>query len=130
MLKTKGNKMRLIDADKLLDYIDVGHLRSPTEICFSDLDVKNIVDKSPTSDMIKIIGAKRTAIITKLIQLIAKNAIKDIAILIKSGRYIEVNEVVWKPNIEFTDTLKYSHYSRGRSSAKIHFASQSNGKKI
>ena len=48
---------------------------------------------------------------------------------IKSGRYIEVNEVVWKPNIEFTDTLKYSHYSRGISSAKIHFASQSNGKK-
>ncbi len=54
----KGNKMRLIDADKLLDYIDVGHLRSPTEICFSDLDVKNIVDKSPTVDAVKIVRCK------------------------------------------------------------------------
>lgn len=47
---------------------------------------------------------------------------------IHSGEYIEVNEVIWKPNFEFTDTLKYSHYSRGRSSAKIHFTSQSNNK--
>lgn len=30
---------------RILSYIDVGHLRPPTEICFSDLDVKQIVEK-------------------------------------------------------------------------------------
>ena len=32
-------------ADRILNYIDVGHLRPPTEICFSDLDVRQIVEK-------------------------------------------------------------------------------------
>lgn len=40
--------MRLIDADALIEFIDVGHLRPPAEICFSELDVKNLVDKQPT----------------------------------------------------------------------------------
>lgn len=40
--------MRLIDADALIEFIDVGHFRPPTEICFSELDVKNLVDKQPT----------------------------------------------------------------------------------
>ncbi len=40
--------MRLIDADKLKSYIDCGHLRPPTEVCFSELDVCNMIDKSPT----------------------------------------------------------------------------------
>lgn len=31
--------------DRILSYIDVGHLRPPTEICFSDLDVRQIVEK-------------------------------------------------------------------------------------
>lgn len=48
----------LIDADALLAYIDVGHLRPPTEICFSELDVKNIVDKSPTIDAVEVVRCK------------------------------------------------------------------------
>ena len=40
--------MRLIDADALKDYIDCGHLRPPTELCFSELDVCNMIDKAPT----------------------------------------------------------------------------------
>lgn len=40
--------MRLIDADWLKSYIDCGHLRPPTEVCFSELDVCNIIDKAPT----------------------------------------------------------------------------------
>ena len=32
-------------ADRIIRYIDVGHLRPPTEICLSDLDVKEIVEK-------------------------------------------------------------------------------------
>ena len=39
---------RLIDADALLDFIDVGHLRPPTEICFSEVMVKNIIELMPT----------------------------------------------------------------------------------
>ena len=30
-------------ADRILGYIDAGHLRPPTELCFSDLDVRQIV---------------------------------------------------------------------------------------
>ena len=31
--------------ERLKQYIDVGHYRSPTEVCFSELDVANIIDK-------------------------------------------------------------------------------------
>ena len=31
--------------ERLKQYIDVGHYRSPTEICFSELDVANIIDQ-------------------------------------------------------------------------------------
>ena len=40
--------MRLIDADALKGSIDCGHLRPPTELCFSELDVCNMIDKAPT----------------------------------------------------------------------------------
>ena len=46
--------MRLIDADALLDFLDVGHLRPPTEICFSELMMKNIIELMPTVDAIPI----------------------------------------------------------------------------
>ena len=41
---------RLIDADALKSYIDCGHLRPPTEVCFSELDVCNMIDKAPTEE--------------------------------------------------------------------------------
>jgi hypothetical protein len=31
--------------ERIKQYIDVGHYRSPTEICFSELDVANIIRK-------------------------------------------------------------------------------------
>ena len=40
--------MRLIDADALLDFIDVGHLRHPSELCFSEIDVANMLLHAPT----------------------------------------------------------------------------------
>ena len=40
--------MRLIDADALLDFIDVGHLRYPSELCFSEIDVANMLLHAPT----------------------------------------------------------------------------------
>ena len=41
---------RLIDADALKSYIDCGHLRQPTETCFSELDVVRMLDKQQTID--------------------------------------------------------------------------------
>lgn len=47
--------MRLIDADSLERYIDCGHLRSPTEKCFSELDVVRMLEKRPTIDAVPVI---------------------------------------------------------------------------
>ena len=41
--------MRLIDADKLIDYIDAGHFRNPNELCFSEMDVVNMLLHAPTA---------------------------------------------------------------------------------
>lgn len=46
--------MRLIDADALKSYIDCGHLRPPTETCFSELDVVRMLDKQPTIDAVPV----------------------------------------------------------------------------
>lgn len=50
--------MRLIDADSLKDYIDCGHLRPPTELCFSELDVCNMIDKRPTIDAVEVVRCR------------------------------------------------------------------------
>lgn len=39
---------RLIDADAFKSYIACGHLRSPNELCFSEIDVVRMIDKQPT----------------------------------------------------------------------------------
>lgn len=41
---------RLIDANALKEVIDCGHLRNPCEVCFSELDVVNLIDAQPTID--------------------------------------------------------------------------------
>ena len=48
----------MIDADALLDFLDVGHLRPPTEICFSEIMIKNIIDMMPTVDAVPVIRCK------------------------------------------------------------------------
>ena len=50
--------MRLIDADALKSWIDCGHLRPPTELCFSELDVVQILDMRPTIDAVPIVYAR------------------------------------------------------------------------
>ena len=52
---------RLIDADRLKSYIDCGHLRPPTEVCFSELDVCNMIDKAPTASAEAVEGKWETA---------------------------------------------------------------------
>ena len=44
----KGEPMRLIDADALIDWIDPGHLRHPSELCFSEFHVVNMINHAPT----------------------------------------------------------------------------------
>lgn len=54
----RGKNMRLIDADALIDLLDVGHLRPPTEICFSELMMKNIIELMPTVDAVPVIRCR------------------------------------------------------------------------
>jgi hypothetical protein len=42
--KCKADTVRKMQ-ERIKQYIDVGHYRSPTEICFSELDVANIIDR-------------------------------------------------------------------------------------
>lgn len=50
----------MIDADRLKSYIDCGHLRPPTEVCFSELDVCNMIDKAPTvsAEAVEVVRCK------------------------------------------------------------------------
>ncbi len=49
--------MRLIDADALIEFIDLGHLRHPDELAFSELDVVNMLNHAPTAyDVDKVVG--------------------------------------------------------------------------
>lgn len=51
--------MRPIDADAFLDWIDVGHLRNPGEVCFCEADVSHMIKSRPTIDPIKAAGGCR-----------------------------------------------------------------------
>ena len=46
---------RLIDANKLIDFIDVGHLRHPGELCYSEIDVANLLLHAPTIDAVPVV---------------------------------------------------------------------------
>ena len=57
MEKTASEK-RLIDANKLIDFIDVGHLRHPGELCYSEFDVANILLHAPTVDAVEVVRCR------------------------------------------------------------------------
>ena len=46
---------RLIDANKLIDFIDVGHLRHPGELCYSEVNVANLLLHAPTVDAVEVV---------------------------------------------------------------------------
>ena len=46
---------RLIDADKLIDFIDVGHLRHSGELCYSEIGVANLLLHAPTVDAVEVV---------------------------------------------------------------------------
>lgn len=43
--------MRLIDADALIEFIDLGHYRNPLELCYSDQYVVDMIESRPTADV-------------------------------------------------------------------------------
>ena len=53
-----SNVKRLIDANKLIDFIDVGHLRHPGELCYSEVDVANILLHAPTVDSVEVVRCR------------------------------------------------------------------------
>ena len=53
-----SSENRLIDANKLIDFIDVGHLRHPGELCYSEVDVANILLHAPTVDAVPVVRCR------------------------------------------------------------------------
>ena len=49
---------RLIDADKLIDFIDVGHLRHSGELCYSETEVANLLLHAPTVNAVEVVRCK------------------------------------------------------------------------
>ena len=49
---------RLTDADKLIDFIDVGHLRHSGELCYSETEVANLLLHAPTVDAVPVVRCK------------------------------------------------------------------------
>ena len=47
--------MRLIDADAIISFVDVGHLRNPLELAWSDNDVVDMIESRPTIDAVPVV---------------------------------------------------------------------------
>lgn len=56
--------MRLIDADDLIDFLDVGHLRTTSELCYSENDVMNLLLHAPTIEAVPVVQAHWHSIYT------------------------------------------------------------------
>ena len=54
----QSSKKRLVDANKLIDFIDVCHLRQPGELCWSELDVENLLLNAPTVDAVPVVRCR------------------------------------------------------------------------
>jgi hypothetical protein len=46
-------EMRLIDADALIEFIDLGHYRNPLELCYSEQYVVDMIESRPTADVVE-----------------------------------------------------------------------------
>ena len=55
MTKEKGEKMaRYIDADAIIEFIDLGHYRNPLELCYSEQYVVDMIESRPTADVVEV----------------------------------------------------------------------------
>ncbi len=50
--------MRPIDADALIDFLDIGHLRHPDYLSFSKVDVANLLLNAPTADVAPVVHGR------------------------------------------------------------------------
>lgn len=53
---------RYIDADGFIKWLAVGDLRSPSEICYSEGDVKTMIDMQPTADVVEVVRCSDCAV--------------------------------------------------------------------
>ncbi len=56
------SEQRLIDANSVIEYIDMNHLRPADEICFSERDVVNMLRTAPAVDVMKVVLCDKCAI--------------------------------------------------------------------
>ena len=49
---------RLIDADAIIDFIDMAHTRNTLETCFSERDVVDMLESAPTVDAVEVVRCK------------------------------------------------------------------------
>lgn len=42
---------RYIDADALIEFIDLGHYRNPLELCYSEQSIVDMIESRPTADV-------------------------------------------------------------------------------
>ena len=49
---------RLIDADAIIDFIDMGHTRNPLETCFSERDVVDMLESASTVDAVEVVRCR------------------------------------------------------------------------
>ena len=53
---------RLIDADAIIDFIDMDSTWDPLETCFSERDVVDMLESAPTVDAVKVVRCKDCAV--------------------------------------------------------------------
>lgn len=49
---------RYIDADALIEFIDLGHYRNPLELCYSEQYVVDMIESRPTADVVEVVRCK------------------------------------------------------------------------
>lgn len=49
---------RLIDADAIIDFIDMDSTWDPLETCFSERDVVDMLESAPTVDAVEVVRCK------------------------------------------------------------------------
>ena len=53
---------RLIDADAIIDFIDMDSTWDPLETCFSERDVVDMLESAPTVDAVEVVRCKDCAV--------------------------------------------------------------------
>lgn len=49
---------RYIDADAIIEFIDLGHYRNPLELCYSEQYVVDMIESRPTADVVEVVRCK------------------------------------------------------------------------